>query len=892
MRTLRNAFAAGRIAHAFMLTGVRGVGKTTTARIIARALNCIGPDGTGGPTADPCGVCANCVAILADRHPDVVEMDAASRTGVDDMREIIEATRFRPMQARTKVFIIDEVHMLSRNAFNALLKTLEEPPPHVKFIFATTEIRKVPVTVLSRCQRFDLRRVRVAELVGAFRRASPARRASPIEPGALDADRPRRRRLGARRPVAARPGDRPGRAGGSDRPPTPVADMLGLADRGAVFDLLEAVMARPARRRRWRSPTARTSAAPISACMLAGPAGAGAHADAAEDRSPALRDSPELPEAERTRGAALADALADAGARRAPGRCCSRASARSRAAPDRRAAAEMVLIRLCHVADLPTPGDLVRRLTSRSGASRAPPAAPPAGAAAAARAPSPAARMAAAAARRPAAGPRRAAPRQLPRRRRPGRRREREAMLHAHLLHSVHLVRFAPPVIELRPEPDAPRDLAAASRRPAAATRPARAGPSRCRTAAGEPTLAEQGNAADAARRSAAADHPLVRAILGPSPARASSGARPRRRRLRPAGRASRRRSAGLAPRRCRIRRPIADTDDDPDGDRRMKNLAGLMKQASQMQAKMQEMQAKLEAMEIEGAAGAGMVTRDAERQGRPASACASTPSSPIPPRCEMLQDLIVAAHADAKRKIEAVDGRGDAEGHRRHAAAAGHEAAVLTSLRPSTRLLPTHEPDGRTRGRAPDRAARQAAGHGPAQRPPRGAADAAAAGGAHAAAGRRAGRGRARGEALLRCAATSTAAIPAPSAPTRHRDRGMICVVESVGDLWALERAQRASRPLSRARRHAVRARRRRAGGSERRAAARPHRGRRRGRGDPRPRRHGGRRDDRALADRPAAPARRRHHARSAQGVPIGGALDVLDDGTLAAALRARRPA
>src|SRR3954467_15133529 len=165
VRTLRNAIATGRIAHAFMLTGVRGVGKTTTARIIARALNCVGKDGKGGPTVDPCGVCAHCVAITEDRDVDVIEMDAASRTGVADARELIEGVRYRPVSARYKVYILDEVHMLSSAAFNALLKTLEEPPPHVKFLFATTEIRKVPVTVLSRCRRFALRRMGGAELV-------------------------------------------------------------------------------------------------------------------------------------------------------------------------------------------------------------------------------------------------------------------------------------------------------------------------------------------------------------------------------------------------------------------------------------------------------------------------------------------------------------------------------------------------------------------------------------------------------------------------------------------------------------------------------------------------------------------------------------------------------
>src|SRR5690348_7926214 len=184
VRILSNAIAAGRIAHAFILTGVRGVGKTTTARILARALNCLGPDGKGGPTVEPCGQCEHCRAIAEDRHVDVMEMDAASRTGVDDIRELTDGVRYKPVSARFKIYIIDEVHMLSKNAFNALLKTLEEPPPDVKFIFATTEVHKVPVTVLSRCQRFSLRRVPADMLAQHYAKIAAAEKVA-VEGGAV-----------------------------------------------------------------------------------------------------------------------------------------------------------------------------------------------------------------------------------------------------------------------------------------------------------------------------------------------------------------------------------------------------------------------------------------------------------------------------------------------------------------------------------------------------------------------------------------------------------------------------------------------------------------------------------------------------------------------------------
>ena len=374
VQTLTNAFRSGRLAHAFVLTGVRGVGKTTTARIIARAFNCVGPDGAGGPTVEPCGECDHCRAIDEDRHVDVLELDAASHTGVDDIRELIQSARYRPATARTKVYIIDEVHMLSKSAFNALLKTLEEPPPHVKFVFATTEVRRVPVTVLSRCQRFDLRRVNTESLAAHFAGVAESEGAQVSADALLliarAADGSVRDGLSLLDQVIAHRVDDEAEIVADD-----VRTMLGLADRTHVFDLLDAVLK-----------------GEIAAALdlFADQYAAGADPAAIlEDMLelvhwltrvkivPAIADAADVPEAERTRGRAMADALSMAALARA-WQMVFKGLAEVHAAPAAGHAADMVLVRMAYAADLPTPAESVRALGPGTASGPANPDAAPA----------------------------------------------------------------------------------------------------------------------------------------------------------------------------------------------------------------------------------------------------------------------------------------------------------------------------------------------------------------------------------------------------------------------------------------------------------------------------------------------------------------------------------
>lgn len=355
VRTLRNAFAADRIAQAFIMTGIRGTGKTTTARIIAKGMNCIGVDGTGGPTTDPCGTCEHCTAIMEGRHVDVMEMDAASRTGVGDIREIIESVHYRAASARYKIYIIDEVHMLSTSAFNALLKTLEEPPAHVKFIFATTEIRKVPVTVLSRCQRFDLRRIEPEVMIALLRKIAGAEGAQITDDALALITRAAE---GSARDATSLL-DQAISHGAGETTADQVRSMLGLADRGRVLDLFDMIM----------RGDAGGALAELGAQYADGADPMAVLRDLAEVThwisvvkiTPDAADDPTVGPDERARGQTMAAGL--------PLRALARmwqmllkALDEVAQAPNAMMAAEMAVIRLTHVADLPTPEELVRKL--------------------------------------------------------------------------------------------------------------------------------------------------------------------------------------------------------------------------------------------------------------------------------------------------------------------------------------------------------------------------------------------------------------------------------------------------------------------------------------------------------------------------------------------------
>lgn len=552
VRTLTNAIESGRMAHAFILTGVRGVGKTTTARIIARALNCVGPDGQGKPTPQPCGKCEFCVSIAQDRHVDVIEMDAASRTGVADIRELIEGVRYRPVSARMKVYIIDEVHMLSNNAFNALLKTLEEPPEHVIFIFATTEIRKVPVTVLSRCQRFDLRRVEHDTLSAHFEWIAKAE--------AVEIDSEAVGMLARAADGSVRDGlsllDQAIALGGRKIDAVQVRDMLGLADRTRVLDLFDSLM---------RGATA--EALGILQDLYASGADPAAvlqdlmdftHFLTRARLTPESLNAPGVPEAERLRGQELAEKLSMPVLTRT-WQILLKGLGEVQSAPNPLQATEMVLIRLAYASELPTPGDLIKQLQSNSAeAGASPPQATPgpqsnagvqssttvpsgqgqqeagrvvsshqgAGAAMlravepeaidvieAAAQPSP--EEAVNTALQPAA-PEMPAPKSFAAVIELARSR-REAIMAAHLINDVHLVNFAEGAIEFRPNDDAPRDLANrlgnllqdwTGRRWMVSVS----------SEAGAPSIRNQQDTIEANLTAIAMEDPLVKAVMGSFP--------------------------------------------------------------------------------------------------------------------------------------------------------------------------------------------------------------------------------------------------------------------------------------------------------------------------------------------------------------------------------------
>jgi len=517
VRTLKNAFAADRIAHAFIMTGIRGTGKTTTARIIAKGLNCTGPDGTGGPTTEPCGVCDSCRAIAEGRHVDVMEMDAASRTGVGDIREIIDSVHYRAASARFKVYIIDEVHMLSTAAFNALLKTLEEPPAHVKFIFATTEIRKVPVTVLSRCQRFDLRRIEPEVMLGLLRRIA-ASEGAQIADDALALIT--RAAEGSARDATSLL-DQAISHGSGETTADQVRAMLGLADRGRVLDLFDLIM----------QGAAAGALGELAAQYSDGADPMAVLRDLAEVThwisvikvTPEAADDPTVPPDERARGLDMAARL--------PMRVLTRmwqmllkALEEVALAPNAMMAAEMAVIRLTHAADLPDPETLARRLQSQPPPPPLPGGAPAGAGGGGGTLHAPVMRGAMA----PLRGPTMAAAAPVLAE---GQlqvyagfpqiveliRDKRDMTLLFEVESCLRLVRYAPGRIEFEPTPDAAPDLASRLSQRLQGWTGARWGVSVV-SSGGQPTISEERDRSLNEARAEAAQNPLVQAVLAAFP--------------------------------------------------------------------------------------------------------------------------------------------------------------------------------------------------------------------------------------------------------------------------------------------------------------------------------------------------------------------------------------